>query len=111
MTKISCIINRLFCDFLDDELHVNIDMFWCKYTYLNHKNSPLIVKKFWIIKDICDGNSHLWHQNYFLPYTKVLGFVPCIVTPEILGIGSAEKYWIDAKTIKSGKRSSIICDE
>ena len=26
------------------------------------------------IKDISDGNSHLWHHNYSLPFTKVLSF-------------------------------------
>ena len=57
-------------------------------------------------EDITDGNSHLWHQKYSLPSTKVLDFVACRVTSKILGIGSAERSWGDVKTIKSGKRSA-----
>ena len=45
-----------------------------------------------------------------LTCTKVLGFVACTVTSKVLVIGSAERYWGDVKTIKSGKRSAIISD-
>ena len=53
-------------------------------------------------KNIKDGNSHLWNQKYSLPCTKVLGFVSCIVTSKVLGIGEAERSWGDVKNIKSG---------
>ena len=42
------------------------------------------------IKDIRDGNSHWWHQKYSLPCTKAIGFVVCIVTSKVLGIGEVE---------------------
>ena len=61
-------------------------------------------------KDIRDGNSHLWHQKYSLPFTKVICFVACRVTSKVLGIGVTERSWGDVKTIKSGKRSAIISD-
>ena len=61
-------------------------------------------------KDISDGNSHLWHQKYSLPFTKVFGFVACRVTSKVLGIGSAERSWGDIKKIKYGKRSAIRSD-
>ena len=57
-----------------------------------------------------DGNSHLWHQKYSPPFTKVLDFVACRVTSKVLGIGAAERSWGDVKTIKSGKRSAISSD-
>ena len=47
------------------------------------------------LKIYCDGNSHLWHQKYSLPSTKVLSSVACRVTSEIPGIGSAERSWGD----------------
>ena len=56
------------------ELHGALDTFWSEYTLFNHKNDPFD------INDITDGNSHLCHQKYSLPSTKVLGFVSCRVT-------------------------------
>ena len=61
-------------------------------------------------KDIRDSNSHLWLQRYLLTCTKVLGFVACRVTSKVLGIGAAERFWGDVKTIKYGKISSISSD-
>ena len=45
-----------------------------------------------------------------LPCTKVLGFVACWVTPTVLGIGAAERYWGDVKKIQSKKISAISSD-
>ena len=64
----------------------------------------------WKSKDLKDGNSHLWHQKYSLPCTKVLGFVACRLTSKVLVIGPADISWGDIKTIKSGKRSAISSD-
>ena len=61
----------------------------------------------WNSKDVTDGNSHIWHQKYSLPSTKVLGFVACRVTSKIIVIGYSEFSWGDVKTIKSGKRSAL----
>ena len=58
-------------------------------------------------KYIRDGNSHLWHQKYLIPCTKVLVFVACRFTSKVLVIGSAERSWVDVKTIEYGKRSAI----
>ena len=52
----------------------------------------------------------MWHQKYSLPFTKVIGFVACRVTSKVLGIGAAERFWGDVKTIKSGKRYAINSD-
>ena len=64
----------------------------------------------WKSKDIRDGNSNFWHQKYSLPFTKILGFVACIVTSKVLGIGAADRSWGDVKTIKSVKISAISSD-
>ena len=49
-------------------------------------------------------------SNFLIPFAKVLGFVACIVTSKVLGIGAAEHSWCDIKTIKFGKRSAISSD-
>ena len=61
----------------------------------------------WSSKDICDINSHIWHYKYSLPSTKILGVVACRVTSKIIGIRSAERSWVDVKTIQSVKRSAL----
>ena len=53
---------------------------------------------------------HLLHQKYSLLFTKVLGFVACRVTSNILVIFAAERSWGDVKIIKYGKRYAISSD-
>ena len=90
---------------------VTQDIFWTEYTNFDNKIGSFDADEFiWKIKDIKDGNSHLWHQKYSLPCTKVLGFVVCRVTSNVLGIGAAELSWTDVKKIKSCKRSAINSD-
>ena len=62
------------------------------------------------MKDIRDGNSNLWHQKYSPPWTKVLGFVACRVTSQVLVIVASELSWGDVKTIKCGKIYAIRSD-
>ena len=59
---------------------------------------------------MCVSNSHIWHRNYSLKCKKVLEFVACRVTSNILGIGSAERSWGNINTIKYMKRSYISSD-
>ena len=56
------------------------------------------------------GNSHVWHELYSLPYTKVLGFVACRTCSKPLGIGACERSWGDVKNIKTGKRSHLSAE-
>ena len=71
-------------------------------------NDPFDSNEFiWNSKNISDGNSHILHQKYSLPSTKVIGFVACRVTSKIIGIGSAESSWGDVKTIKSVNISAL----
>ena len=56
-------------------MNVNLDMFWTEYTDFDNKVGSYDADEFiWKRNDIIDGNSHLWHQKYSLPFTKVLGF-------------------------------------
>ena len=79
-------------------------MFWSEYTDFNHKNGPLNGDKFiWKRKYTSDVNSHLWHQKYSLPCTKVLGFVACRFTEKVLDIGADERSWGDVKILNQVK--------
>ena len=89
-------------------MNVTLNMFWTEYTDFDNKIGSFDADEFvWKIKDISDGNSHLWHQKYSLPFTKILGFVAFRFTSKVLGTGAAERSWGDIKTIKYVKRSAI----
>ena len=91
----------------EEELNETLDTFWSEYTKFNHENDYFYSNEFICSsKDICDGNTHLWHQKYSLPSTKVLVVVSCRVTSKILGIGSADRSLGDVKTVNPGKRSA-----
>ena len=90
---------------------VTQDIFWTECNDFDKKigsfdSNEFICKS----KDIRDGNSHLWHQNYSLTCAKVLGFVACRFKSKVLGIGAAERSWADVKTNKYGERSAIRSD-
>ena len=92
-------------------MNVTLDVFCTDYTAFGNKVGSYDADEFiWKIKYISDGNSHLWHQKYSLPFTKVLGFAARRVTSKVLGIGAEERSWGDVKTIKYGKISSISSD-
>ena len=102
---------RLFSGSSEEEMNVTLYMFWTEYTDFDNKIGSFHADEFiWKSKDISDGNSHLWHQKYSLPFTKAIGFFACRVTSKFLGIGAAERSWGEVKTIKSGKISVIISD-
>ena len=90
---------------------VTQDISWIEYTDFDNKIGSFDADEFiWKSKYIINGNSHLWHQKYLPPCTKVLGFVACIFTSKVIGIGTEERYWGEVNTINSGKRSDISSD-
>ena len=108
MYQVNNFIKTLLCDLSYVKFHVTIYILWSEYTDSNHNNGHFDDYK-WIYRSkfICDGNSHLWHQNYSSPCTKVLGFVACKVTSKIIGMVSSESSCSDVKMIKSGERYAI----
>ena len=49
-------------------MYKTFDKFWSEYTKFNKNNDPFDVYEFiWRSKDIKYGNSHRWHQKYYLP--------------------------------------------
>ena len=74
--QVNKVIKRLFSGSSEEEMNVTLDMFWTEYTDFDNKVGSYDADEFiWKSKDIIDGNIHLWHQKYSLPFTKVLGFV------------------------------------
>ena len=74
-------IKTLFHGLSEDEMAFTQDLFWTEYTGFDNNigsfDGDEFIRK---SKDIRDGNSHLWHQKYSLPCTKVLGFLACRIT-------------------------------
>ena len=88
-----------------------IDIFWREFKHWQNMTGSYAVRcgRF-STPDALEGRSHIWHETYSLPYTKVLGFVACRVTSKRLRIGSGERAWSDVKQIKDGKRSNLSGD-
>ena len=110
-TQVNKVIETLSHALSEDEMAVTQGIFWTEYTDFDNKNVSFDADEFiWKRKDIRYGKSHLWHQKYSLPCTKVLGFVACRVISKVLGIVVAEHSWGDLKTIKFGKHmlSSVM---
>jgi hypothetical protein len=61
----------------------------------------------WASSDCVSGKSYLWHKKYSCPYTFVLGYEGCRVTPKLCGIGPAKRSWGGGKQIIDGVRSHL----
>ena len=111
MKQVNIFIKTFFHGLSEDKINETIEKIWTEYIAFNNKSDPFDINEFiWSNKDIRDGNIHIWHQNYYLPFTRMLGYVVCRVTPKILGIGPEQHSWGDVKTIKSEKRLATISD-
>ena len=84
-----------------------IDEFWDEFKKIQKKLPPFDQHARWTTKHVITGESHIWHEKYSLPYTKVLGYAACRVTSKLCGIGAAERSWAAVKTIKSLHRSHL----
>ena len=105
--SVESVIKKLYAHDIDIDIGKINDIFWDEFKQFQNKTGLFKEKSRWNTADAVNGNSHLWHEKYSRPYTKVLGQVACIVTSKRLGIGSAERAWKDVKNIKSGTASHI----
>ena len=87
-----------------------VDLFWDEFKAFRNRTQQYSEPSRWATQDAVQGRSHLWHEKYSIPYTKVLGFVACRVTSKLAGIGPAERSWAAVKQIKDGKRSHLGSD-
>ena len=73
--QVNNVIKTLFAGSTQKELHGTLATFWSEYINFNQNNDPFDSNEFfWNSKYISDGNSHICHQKYSIPSTKVLGF-------------------------------------
>lgn len=101
------VINKLYAHKVEANMAEIIDTFWNEHKDFCNKAGVFNRQNRWNVMDVVIGNSHIWHEKYSLPYTKVLGYVACRVTSKILGIGSAERAWGDVKHLKKDKRAHL----
>ena len=87
-----------------------IDIFWNEFKAFQNQTEPFHQPARWSTADVVKGRSHIWHEKYSLPYTKVLGYVACRVTSKLCGIGPAERCWSAVKQVKKDKRSHLSGD-
>ena len=87
-----------------------MDTFWNEFKAFQNQTEPFHQPARWSTADVLNGRSHIWHEKYSLPYTKVLGYVACRVTSKLCGIGPAERCWSAVKQVKKDKRSHLSGD-
>jgi hypothetical protein len=84
-----------------------IETFWDEFNAFCSKTEPFHQPARWSTTDVLNGRSHLWHEKYSVPYTKVLGYVACWVTSKLCRIGPTERCWSAVKQVKKDKRSHL----
>jgi len=112
-------MERLFLKLFQDEVHQAdssawskmLDTFWSEYEDFQSKSGKFGGREYiWNSLDLRNGDSHLWHKKYSVPYTSYFGKFACRVCSKILGIGSAERNWGHVKHLKTEKRSHLSVD-
>lgn len=84
-----------------------VDLFWTEFEDFRNQRGEFSNLARFRSKEARAGKSHLWHEKYSLPYTKVLGYIACRVTSKNGGIGPCERGWGDVKYIADGKRFNL----
>ena len=88
----------------EDEI---VELFFEEFAAFQKQQPPFHLAYRWNSSYAQKGKSWLWHEQYSLPYTFVLGFVGCRTTSKGGGIGACERNWGDVKCVKTGKRSHM----
>ena len=109
--KMENVIVRYFKSDVDKDTGEMIDIFWNEFKEFKNRTGPFSQESIWNVKDVREGNSHLWDEKYSYPYTIVLGKIACRVTSKLLGIGSAERSWGDVKHLKKDKGLTHWCEK
>ncbi len=95
---------------INESIEDIVDKLWTELKSFQTNRLPFDCPGLFSTKDALSGRSHIWHEMYSLPYTRVLGFVACRVTSKRLGIEAGERSWSDVKMIKDGKGSNLSGD-
>ena len=106
--EIEAVIAKVFYPMRDEELGRVIRTFWGEWNQFQTQQGPSYSRAFiWESEEVKQGNDHLWHKLYSIPFTEVFGRVACRVCSKPLGCGNAERSWGVVKHLKSGKRSHL----
>ena len=84
-----------------------IHKLWQEYADFTSKQGFFKPKHIWITAESGDCLAHVWHKNYSLPYTEVLGKLGCRACSTLLGIAEAERHWKVTKRNKQGQRARL----
>jgi hypothetical protein len=97
----------------EKSLHLSKDIktFWNEYDDFVNMRGCFSHKYMWDAARGDNVKAYQWHQRYSLQGTKVLGKLACLVLSKILGIGTAEQNWKQAKYIKLGQCSYTDTDK
>ena len=105
------VIKVMFYDLDPALLAVTVDIFWTEFEAFHGRRGtghPAFDRDYiWNSQHLREGSSHLWHKQYSVHSTTILGKVACRLTSKILGIGSAERSWGAVKHLKTDKRSHL----
>ncbi len=88
-----------------------IDTFLTEHGDFINKRNSFACDNIWIMAKEPSILAYRWHQKYYLPVTKVLGKLACLVLSKILGIRTAERNWKQVKAVKSGQRVNTTIGE
>ena len=97
------------CDTESEQLQTDariISTFWREHSEFLGKRGPYAQKYIWYAPEI-ETRPDVWHRNYSLTETEVLGKLACIVCSKLLGSGPCERAHGDYKHQKDGKRSHL----
>ena len=99
--------NMLWAEDREREEARLIHKLWQEYGDFTSKQGFFKPKHIWITAESGDSLAHVWHKNYSLPYTEVLGKLGCRACSTLLGIGDAERHWKVTKRNKQGQRARL----
>ena len=109
---VETVIEKIYHPIESGALGEIIETFWREFDDFQTKRGGSYSRSYiWKTNEIKQGNCHLWHKLYSLPFTAVFGKVACRVCSKPLGCGQAERNWGALKHLKTGKRSHMSSDK
>ena len=63
------VIQKLYSHNFDANVTLLIDTFWDEHKSFMNETGVFAMPSRWNVPDAIQGNSHLWHEKYSLPYT------------------------------------------
>ena len=97
-------ITKLYAHDEEADIADILDTFWNEWKQFRNEDGLYESRHMWNSKDARDGNSAIWHEQYSLGRTKVLGYVAARFTSKGDGMGAAERVSGDTRSIQTVQR-------